>query len=107
MGGDLIDLAHRLNAATGSDRGLDAELARQFGVGEPAPDYTASVDRCIDLVHAVMPGWAWHVGWNATGIIPYASLHQGDQLAEAAAPTVPLALLKALLKARLATEPSG
>ena len=101
MGDGLNELAGRIAAATGSDRELDAALARMFGGGEPAPDYTASVDRCIQLVQAAMPGWAWHVGWNATGVLPYATLHQGDRLAEAAAPTVPLALLKALLKARL------
>lgn len=97
----LNGLADRIATATGSDRGLDAALARMFGGGEPPPDYTSSVDRCIELVHAVMPGWAWHVGWNATGVLPYATLHLGDRVAEAAAPTVPLALLKAMLKARL------
>jgi hypothetical protein len=107
MGGDVIEFARCLDVATGSDREIDVGIARLFGGGEPAPDYTASVDRCTDLVRAVLPGWAWHVGWNATGILPYASLHQGDRVAEAAAPTVPLALLKALLKARLAAETSG
>ena len=102
MRGGLNELADRIAAATGSDRELDVALARMFGGGEPPPDYTSSVDRCIELVHAVMPGWAWHVGWNATGILPYASLHHGTELAEAAAPTVPLALLRALLQARLA-----
>lgn len=102
MGDGLNELADRVAAATGSDRDLDAALARAFGGGEPPPDYTSSVDRCIELVHAIMPGWAWHVGWNATGILPYASLHHGAELTEAAAPTVPLALLKALLQARLA-----
>ena len=106
MGDGLNELAGRIAAATGSDRELDVALARMFGGGEPAPDYTASVDRCIQLVQAAMPGWAWHVGWNATGVLPYATLHQGDRLAEAAAPTVPLALLKALLKARLAVTGS-
>ena len=106
MGDGLNELAGRIAAATGSDRELDAALARMFGGGEPAADYTASVDRCVQLVQAAMPGWAWHVGWNATGVLPYATLHQGDRLAEAAAPTVPLALLKALLKARLAVTGS-
>ena len=104
MSEELAALARRIDAATGSDRELDAELARVFGGREPVPDYSASVDRCIDLVHAAMPGWAWHVGWNASGVLPYASLHLGDRLAEAAAPTVPLALLKALLRAKVAAD---
>jgi hypothetical protein len=73
---DAIDgLLGRLEAATGSERQLDAEIARRFNGAEPAPDYTASVDRCIELVHAVLPGWSWHVGWNVSGVLPYATLH--------------------------------
>lgn len=95
------DLERRLDQATGSDRALDQALAR---LADPAatgaaPDYTASVDRTVDLVHALLPGWSWHVGWNATGVLPYATLHQGERLVEASAPTVPLALLRALVRA--------
>jgi hypothetical protein len=102
MTSELEALGERVAAATGSDRELDRELARLL-IGDasmPPPDYTASVERCIDLVHLVLPGWAWHVGWNASGVLPYATLHQGQQRVEASAPTVPLALLRALLRAR-------
>ena len=110
MSVDDAELSRRLEAATGSDRQLDADLARLLGQdGQAAADYTSSVDRCLELVHAALPGWAWHVGWNATGVLPYATLHHGGQLVAAAGPTVPIALLRALLRARLAlaAAPSG
>jgi hypothetical protein len=98
----MTDLEAELKTATGSDRALDRELALLLDPERAAtpPDYTASVDRCIELVHLALPGWSWHVGWDAAGILPYATLHRGERLVEAAAPTVPLALLRALLKAR-------
>jgi hypothetical protein len=104
---ELTELARRIDAATGADRQLDAELGRLLGAEGQAPDYTASVDRCIDLVRARLPGWAWHVGWNASGVLPYATLHRGEHLVAAAAPTVPLALLKALVRARVAQGGGG
>lgn len=100
MDATLDGLLARLESATGSDRQLDAALAQAFGGGEPAPDYTASVDRSLDLIHVLLPGWAWHIGWNATGVLPYATLHGPQGLIAASAATVPLALLKALLRAR-------
>ena len=102
MSDELLALGQRMAAATGSDRQLDQELARVLlgnGLASP-PDYTASVDRCIDLVHEILTGWAWHVGWDATGVLPYAVLHHGEQRIQASAPTVPLALLRALIRAR-------
>ena len=99
MSAQLQELSRRIAAATGADRQLDDDLARLLGPGTPAADYTASVDRCIDLVHARLPGWAWHVGWNASGVLPYATLHRGEHLVAEAAPTVPLALLRALVRA--------
>lgn len=105
MTSELQALGERVATATGSDRALDRELARLLAGLPPAdaaPDYTASVDRCVDLVHQALPGWSWHVGWDASGVLPYATLHQGEQRVEARAPTVPLAILRALLRARAA-----
>lgn len=98
---ELEALSRRVEAATGSDGDLDAELTRVLGGGPAAKivDYTASVDRAIDLVHAVLPGWDWHLGWNASGILPYATLSHGERRTTAAAATVPLALLRALTRA--------
>ena len=100
MNEQVRKLVAAIERATGSDRQIDRALAELAGqdTADP-PDYTASVDRCIDLLHQLLPGWSWHVGWNATGVLPYATLHQGKQRVEAAAPTVPVALLKALMQA--------
>ncbi len=98
---DLETLSRRIEAATGSDADLDAEIGRLLDgrAGTDVVDYTASVDRTIDLVQAVLPGWGWHLGWNASGILPYATLTSGERRTTAAAATVPLALLRALMRA--------
>lgn len=105
MSDPLTELEARLGAATGSDRQLDELLSRELDGAQlaAAPDFTGSVDRSLELIRRVLPGWSWHVGWNATGVLPYASLHRGERLVEAQAPTVPLALLRALLRAHRET----
>jgi hypothetical protein len=107
MGHGLDEVRRRLDDVTGADRTLDGAIADALGRPVPAPDYTASVDRCIDLIHACLPGWAWHVGWNASGVLPYATLHGDGQLVAANAPTVPLALLKALVSGLRARDGTG
>ena len=105
MSTDLADLLARVRAATGSDRDLDAAIADrldQGGRGADVPPYTSSVDACLDLVDRVLPGWHWHVGYGPQGVVPYAALANGPARHEASAPTVPLALLSALLAAKLA-----
>lgn len=97
--GGLADLSARLAAATGADPALDRAVAAAFGAGEPPGDYTASVERCVALVERVLPGWRRHVGWGASGVFPYARLQRGAERASAEAPTVPLALLRALVRA--------
>ena len=87
--------------ATGADRDLDA-LIRDAVYGnesDDSPEYTASVDACLDLLRAVLPGWHWHVGHGASGVMPYASLSRDDDRFEAEAATVPLALLNVTLQA--------
>lgn len=100
----LEGLRDRLQRATGSDRGLDQELARLLDAGHAGdpPDYTASVDRAIELIRASLPGWRWHVGWSASGVVPYARVSRPGLALEATAPTIPLALLKALVMGALA-----
>lgn len=89
-------LTEALRAASGADNALDARLAAELGA-VPA-DFTASVDAALGLVRHALPGWGWHVGWHADGVTPYASLHDQARTihVEATAPTVPLALLRAL-----------
>ena len=68
----LTDLEARITAATGPDAALDAAIAAALGAnlsGGQAPGATASVDRCLDLVHRHLPDWHWHVGFGVTGIV--------------------------------------
>lgn len=44
------DLIKRLEAATGEDRELDAEIARFIGARHRLPNYTGSVDDAMGLV---------------------------------------------------------
>lgn len=102
----LRDLAAAIASATGSDRTLDRMVAETLGQ-DPAVTYSASVDACLALLHAVLPGWAWHIGYGPLGIMPYATVQQGQRRFEASAATVPLALLNAILRALRDGEGSG
>ncbi|WP_431855304.1 hypothetical protein [Azospirillum sp.] len=87
-----------LKAATGADAALDQAIAEAFQA--PPADYTESVERCRALVVSVLPGWHLHLGYGVSGILPYAELSNGDQRHVAEAPTVPLAVLRALVASR-------
>ena len=105
MTGDLERLLVELQDASGADRALDRRIAavlEGLAADEAAPDYTASVDCCLALIGRVLPGWHWHIGFGPRGIFPYATLEDGEARFEALAPTVPLALLQAVVSAKLA-----
>ena len=106
MADKFAKLLERVQAATGADRRLDSDIANCFeaepGERRNPPGYTSSTDLCIDLVKRVLPGWHWHVGYGPKGVLPYASLYTERLHYEAIAGTVPLALLSALLRARVA-----
>jgi hypothetical protein len=105
----MPNLLHRLESkigtATGADRDLDADLHEAIYGTRPddVPAYTASVDSCLALFHDRLPEWHWHIGYGPRGIFPYAVLTHDpgseDAQSEMIAPTVPLALLGALVKA--------
>lgn len=98
MNGD--DLARALDAAPGSDPELDRRIHAAWGSGSSeVPPYTGSVDACLELIGCVLPDWHWHVGWGATGVLPYAMLTRDGSECHCEGPTVPLALLKALVRA--------
>lgn len=105
----LIELQDAIASATGRDEILDQRIAHvldDFSVGDDAPNYTGSVDACIALIGQVAPHWHWHVGHGPSGVLPYAALtmeREGEEAkrVEYASCTVPLALLGALIEAKL------
>lgn len=89
-------VAERLQADTGGDADLDGMLAQSLSL--PVMAYTSSVEAARALVAAALPGWRLHVGFDVSGLFPYAAITHGDIHVEASAPTVPLAVLRAALK---------
>ncbi len=105
MGTELENLLERIGTATGSDPALDREVAALLAAsGENLPAYTASVDACLDLLRRVLPAWHWHLGHDASGIFPYASLSKGRRRVSAKGTTVPLVLLSVIVRALLAQQ---
>ncbi len=114
MTSDLQNLGSRIGATTGPSRDLDHEIASAIdrrSDGQQVREYTSSVDTCLTLIRRVLPDWHWHVGHGPRGILPYASLLKtsnpgdGEEIrVEATAPTVPLALLHAAVKALIADQ---
>ena len=100
----LQQLSERIAAATGGDDRLDRDIAALLeppGAGS-TPSYTTSVPDCIALIARLLPAWTWHVGHGPNGVLPYAFVRRGRERHEASAPTVPLALLGALVRAMIA-----
>lgn len=113
MRGNLERLEIEIGAATGADTDLDAGIhaAVYGGSSGKAPAYTASVDACLTLIQKGLPEWHWHIGYGPRGILPYAVMTAGaaagDAKAEMTAPTVPLALLGAFVKALRIAHTAG
>lgn len=103
--GAALQLA--LSQATGSDKALDQHIHAFFfpeagtDPRSSIPDYTGSVEAVQGLIKEKLKGWRWHIGFDASGILPYTRLSQPDnaRLIAATAPTVPLALLRAVVTA--------
>lgn len=96
----LQSLQRRIESGNGADRALDADIEKILrGPSDHPPDYTASVDRCLELLHGVLPNWHWHLGHGATGMMPYATLSKGQTRVSADGTTVPQVLLAAIIKA--------
>lgn len=92
-------LLAELERATGTDTAIDARIATAFGAA--VTGYTASADPCVELLKAKLPGWTWHVGWAGSGVFPYARLEHDGHKVRVEAPTVPLALIRAIVRAKL------
>lgn len=86
-----------LGAATGADERLDGLVAAAFGC--PAVHYSGSIEACRRLIATCLPGWNLHLGFDVRGVFPYAALTNGPLHLEAEASALPLAILKAAVKA--------
>lgn len=84
---DWHDLKRRLDAASGPDFALDAALASS-GV-------TESAKAALAWAQTALPDWHAHVGFDVSGVLPYAAFSRQGAHVEASAPTVPLAILRA------------
>lgn len=93
----LTRLRDRLHQAGGGDHGLDRDLAQAFGLPEAA--YTESVDLARQLAGQALPGWKLHVGFDASGVLPYAAVRGPGGRVDGTGPTVPLAILRVVLDA--------
>jgi hypothetical protein len=92
-------LARLLATASGADPAIDRAVAATFGAEDGEGGWSASVEHCVALLGRVLPGWSWHVGWGPSGVVPYARLRRGAERVSAEAPTVPIALLRAIARA--------
>ena len=130
---DYEDLIQRLEKAEGPDRELDAQIYASIGavasevvdpiigteivwifngsIGHP-PKFSASLDAAVGLVPE---GWVLdHLGDDAAGTPAYmrfmgaqATVSNGKQFGEGMAPTRPIALCIAALKARAQASEEG
>jgi hypothetical protein len=101
----LRKLLVRVESATAPDPRLDHAIKRMFPDGElGAPYYTDSIDAAVALCERVLqPQWIrtdiWRGQDASVGLLPNES--PGD-VTGARAPTLPLALCAAILRAKIA-----
>lgn len=122
----IQNLIERCEKATGPDRFIDAMMHLMLrpelgeapwfqphvawwvyrGEGQEddqhAPLYTASIDAALALMEKVLPGWSWYAGSVGEQDIPQATVTEpfGDcRDFVAHAPTAPLAIILAFLRA--------
>ncbi len=108
MAPGLHTLLQQLEQAQGHEPAIDSAIADAFAdtlAGEGPRAYTASVEDCCWLIDRLLPGWSQHIGYDARGLFPYAVVTDRVARSEAAAPTVPLALLRAGIGALAARSP--
>lgn len=118
----MTDLITRLSKLDATDRQVDGEIWRYLMSDEPRavhhgpiPKLTASVDAALALADRVLPGWTFeHIGQDyirARGldndVMPMGwtvEISDGAQTIQGQAPTFPIAILIALLRAKEASN---
>lgn len=94
---DLVRLTEHVNAATGADKEIDRQFVQIFQLA-PA-DFSADVMAARQLVKQLMPEAELKVGYDVCGIFPSATVRSMAGHWTVAAPTVPLAILRAMMGA--------
>lgn len=109
----LEDLLARVEKATGPDDQIDCVIYRTFNDLGNRPSYTSSIDAAVTLVERVIPGAALRIeGTYSTSLADHKKLTWRCQITEAimpdelddSYPTAPIAILAAMLKAKIAEE---
>ncbi|QHD70634.1 hypothetical protein GS397_26355 (plasmid) [Sphingobium yanoikuyae] len=93
----ICTLSERLEVADGPDPTIDEEIARVFQT-EPA-DFLSSAVAARKLVGDVWPEARLNVGYDVSGVFPTATVTCGKKRGSSVAPTVSLAILRALMGA--------
>lgn len=121
---ELTELIERVEALSGPDREASRDIWMYFGTPEwkrayieaqapcgcpheqaveysvrHLPDITASIDAALSFAERVMPGWTWCVGTDGSDDF-FANVWNGVEEANAYAPTPPLAIILATLRAK-------
>jgi hypothetical protein len=107
---DLASLLEKVRSAQGPDRALDWHVADATGHESFVPAYTASIDAALALVERKLPGWRVAMYTDGEGKGPCCLALRGDEPVKAncQAPTLPLAILAAMLTALITQEtPNG
>lgn len=92
----------KLATASGGDKAIDQAIAE--GVGEVLADFTTSIDEARRLFKQLLPDWRLRLGYGATGMFPCATASRAHRHIIHEAPTVPIAILRAIFEA-LRIEP--
>ncbi|MCR6632021.1 MAG: hypothetical protein NVV74_19325 [Magnetospirillum sp.] len=100
---DWAGLLELLERANGPDTAVDAALVRLGGGGS----LTASAEAARVWATTLLPGWHAHVGFDVSGVLPYAAFSREGCHVEATAPTVPLAILRAAVRALAGDQPAS
>lgn len=112
---DLTELLGRVEKATGPNYALEVELATALEPARanytlPPPNYTASTDGALSLVERMLPGWrSEHVQssdgtWWDCYLGPIGTVPVEANSTDRGMPTLPLAILAALLRALIAQQ---
>lgn len=98
----LSNLRNALDELTGADADLDRLLAEVLGA--ECDDFSGDATSSRKLVEQVLPNSRLQVGYDVSGVLPNAVLHYSGERFSIVAPTVPLAVLRALIEALITHE---